>query len=198
MIPTRFLSRSVWCTCSRRDDRSMLLRFNMPKTCVWPVSCSGLRISMISPVHCATKANIPWWPRQSVCFEDKIALVQRPAAAPPAAAPLLSDRKRRLPRKILLKLENVWSATTLSQCDESCLPGCGDGCHSSWAQYRPDDGKFFPENLDASLCTHVNFAFAVLKDSKLASYEWNDEDTEWSKGQCRQSLPNTRVRDPTF
>ena len=52
----------------------------------------------------------------------------------------------------------------------------------SWAQYRPDGGKFFPEDLDASLCTHVIFAFAVLKDSKLAPFEWNDEDLEWSKG----------------
>lgn len=52
----------------------------------------------------------------------------------------------------------------------------------SWAQYRPEGGKFFPEDLDTSLCTHVIYAFAVLKDSKLASFEWNDEDTEWSKG----------------
>jgi GH18 family chitinase len=52
----------------------------------------------------------------------------------------------------------------------------------SWAQYRPDAGKFVPENLDASLCTHIIYAFAVLKDSKLAPFEWNDEDTDWSKG----------------
>jgi len=31
---------------------------------------------------------------------------------------------------------------------------------SSWAQYRPDGGKFLPENLDASLCTHIIYAFA--------------------------------------
>ena len=52
----------------------------------------------------------------------------------------------------------------------------------SWAQYRPDGGKFVPENLDASLCTHIIYAFAVLKDSKLTAFEWNDEDTDWSKG----------------
>jgi chitinase len=52
----------------------------------------------------------------------------------------------------------------------------------SWAQYRPDGGKFVPENLDASLCTHIIYAFAVLKDSKLVPFEWNDEDTDWSKG----------------
>jgi GH18 family chitinase len=53
---------------------------------------------------------------------------------------------------------------------------------SSWAQYRPDGGKFLPENLDASLCTHIIYAFAVLNDSKLVPFEWNDQDTEWSKG----------------
>ena len=42
--------------------------------------------------------------------------------------------------------------------------------------------NFFLRNLDASLCTHIIYAFAVLKDSKLAPYEWNDEDTQWSKG----------------
>ena len=53
---------------------------------------------------------------------------------------------------------------------------------SSWAQYRPGAGKFEPENLDPSLCTHIIYAFAVIKDSKLVSFEWNDEDNEWSKG----------------
>ena len=52
----------------------------------------------------------------------------------------------------------------------------------SWAQYRPDGGKFLPENLDASLCTHIIYAFAVLNNSKLVPFEWNDEDTAWSKG----------------
>jgi chitinase len=54
--------------------------------------------------------------------------------------------------------------------------------NSSWAQYRPDGGKFLPENLDASLCTHISYAFAVLNDSKIVPFEWNDEDTQWSKG----------------
>ncbi|CAF0724867.1 unnamed protein product [Didymodactylos carnosus] len=54
--------------------------------------------------------------------------------------------------------------------------------YTNWAQYRPGIGKFVPDNLDVSLCTNIIFAFAVLKNSQLASYEWNDEDTEWSKG----------------
>lgn len=46
-----------------------------------------------------------------------------------------------------------------------------------------------PENLDPTLCTHIIYAFGVLKDSKLASFEWNDEDTEWSKGILHSIVP---------
>ena len=71
--------------------------------------------------------------------------------------------------------------------------------YTNWAQYRPDGGKFFPEDLDGSLCTHIIFAFAVLKDHKLAPFEWNDEDTEWSKGMysrimnLKRTNPNLKV-----
>jgi len=48
--------------------------------------------------------------------------------------------------------------------------------HTNWAQYRPDKGKFNPENIDPFLCTHVIYAFAKLdRNHKLAMYEWNDD-----------------------
>ncbi|CAF1311435.1 unnamed protein product [Adineta steineri] len=77
--------------------------------------------------------------------------------------------------------------TTSASTTTSNTPTSGQGkrivCYyTNWAQYRTDGGKFFPENLDPSLCTNVIYAFAVLKDSKLAPYEWNDQDTDWSKG----------------
>lgn len=34
--------------------------------------------------------------------------------------------------------------------------------YSSSSQLRQDAGKFVPENIDPSLCTHVIFAFADL------------------------------------
>jgi len=32
----------------------------------------------------------------------------------------------------------------------------------TWANYRPKDGKFTPEDIDASLCTHLIYSFAGL------------------------------------
>lgn len=32
----------------------------------------------------------------------------------------------------------------------------------TWANYRPADGKFTPEDVDASLCTHLIYSFAGL------------------------------------
>ena len=54
--------------------------------------------------------------------------------------------------------------------------------YTNWSQYRPEGGKYFPENIDPALCTHIIFAFARLNDSKLEPFEWNDDDSEWSKG----------------
>lgn len=54
--------------------------------------------------------------------------------------------------------------------------------YTNWAQYRPQGGKFMPEQINASLCTHIVYAFAKVVDDRLVAYEWNDEDTEWSKG----------------
>jgi chitinase len=55
--------------------------------------------------------------------------------------------------------------------------------YTNWAQYRMKPATFLPENINASLCTHLLFAFAKISEqSELASFEWNDESTDWSKG----------------
>ena len=33
----------------------------------------------------------------------------------------------------------------------------------TWANYRPDGGKFTPEHIDPTLCTHLIYSFAGLE-----------------------------------
>lgn len=55
--------------------------------------------------------------------------------------------------------------------------------YTNWAQYRGEGAKFYPENIDANLCTHIIYSFAKLDaSSQLAAFEWNDESQSWAKG----------------
>jgi len=55
--------------------------------------------------------------------------------------------------------------------------------YTNWAQYRTGAAKFVPENIDATLCSHINYGFGKVTNSfTLAPYEWNDEDQDWAKG----------------
>ena len=47
--------------------------------------------------------------------------------------------------------------------------------YTNWSQYRSNDMKFFPNDVDPFLCTHINFAFAKLEGNQIATTEWNDE-----------------------
>ena len=38
---------------------------------------------------------------------------------------------------------------------------------TNWAWYRPGAGKYTPDNIDASLCTHMVYGFATLDSTKL-------------------------------
>lgn len=60
--------------------------------------------------------------------------------------------------------------------------------YTNWAQYRNGPGRFYPENIDPSLCTHVVYSFAQLRNSVLAPYEWNDESTPWSVGMFERMM----------
>lgn len=61
--------------------------------------------------------------------------------------------------------------------------------YTNWAQYRQPGGKFYPEDIDPALCTHIIYSFAKLDgNSELAAYEWNDESTSWSTGMYERVL----------
>ncbi|RXG60009.1 hypothetical protein Avbf_10088 [Armadillidium vulgare] len=53
---------------------------------------------------------------------------------------------------------------------------------TNWAWYRPDIGKYMPENIDPDLCTHINYAFSTLDSEELIMkpYDsWADIDNEF-------------------
>lgn len=54
--------------------------------------------------------------------------------------------------------------------------------YTNWSQYRPKIGKFFPEDIDPYLCTHVIFAFGWMKKNKLAAFDASDEGEGDKKG----------------
>ena len=55
---------------------------------------------------------------------------------------------------------------------------------TNWAWYRQGDGKYLPQDIDATLCTHINYGFAVLDTNSLTLKphdSWADIDNEFYK-----------------
>uniref|UniRef100_A0A8C8SIM4 GH18 domain-containing protein n=1 Tax=Pelusios castaneus TaxID=367368 RepID=A0A8C8SIM4_9SAUR len=63
------------------------------------------------------------------------------------------------------------SIRTIRRCCCSIDIGTPD-LHHHW----PEPAKYFPNNVDPNLCTHLMYAFATMNQNKIAPYEWNDED----------------------
>ncbi|KAI0214239.1 Chitotriosidase-1 [Lamellibrachia satsuma] len=61
--------------------------------------------------------------------------------------------------------------------------------YTNWSQYRNGNGKFFPEDIDPSLCSHIVFSFASMSRNKLKTYEWNDETMYGRLNQLKQTNP---------
>ncbi|HAX87078.1 MAG TPA: chitinase [Cyanobacteria bacterium UBA11370] len=89
------------------------------------------------------------------------------------------------------------------------------GYFENWAQYRPEGkGKFFPEQIDPSLLTHINFAFGIFGfvtwsvdqtktrggesrytgDYTIQPVEWNDQTTLYPAIQkLKEKNPNLKT-----
>lgn len=66
--------------------------------------------------------------------------------------------------------------------------------YTNWAQYRPAGGKFFPEDVDANLCTHLIYSFAKLTGaSELGTFEWNDESMYQRVFALKAQNPNLKI-----
>ena len=66
--------------------------------------------------------------------------------------------------------------------------------YTNWSQYRPGLGRFTPNDIDPFLCTHIHYAFAVIKNGTLQPFEWNDDDSPWGpKGNYKRVLDLRKV-----
>lgn len=64
---------------------------------------------------------------------------------------------------------------------------------TKWSQKRPGAGRFSPEDIDAKLCTHVVYAFATLKEHKLAEADDKDEELYERVIALRDKNPDLKV-----
>ncbi|MBX9254517.1 phosphatidylinositol-specific phospholipase C domain-containing protein [Desmonostoc muscorum CCALA 125] len=83
------------------------------------------------------------------------------------------------------------------------------GYFENWSQYRPGGGKFLPEQIDASLFTHINFAFGIFGfvtksvnpsnprltgNYRIEPVEWNDQTVLYPAIQkLKQKNPNLKT-----
>ena len=68
----------------------------------------------------------------------------------------------------------------------------------SWANYRPSNGKFTPEDVDPSLCTHLIYSFVGLDNvsSSIKSLEtWMDLQENYGLGGFRKTT-DLKLRYP--
>ena len=54
--------------------------------------------------------------------------------------------------------------------------------YTNWSYRRPGMGQFTPEDVDPTLCTHMFFAFASIKDNKIAPSEDQDVGDAFTEG----------------
>ncbi|CAL8130783.1 unnamed protein product [Orchesella dallaii] len=53
----------------------------------------------------------------------------------------------------------------------------------TWAMYRPGDGKFWPDDADPHLCTHLMYGFTKLENNVITVFDpWGDLKDEWGGG----------------
>ncbi|XP_059156822.1 acidic mammalian chitinase-like [Physella acuta] len=65
--------------------------------------------------------------------------------------------------------------------------------YTNWSQYTTGKGKFLPENIDTSLCTHILYAFAKVEGTQIKPYEWNDDEMYARVIALKSKSPNLKV-----
>ena len=64
---------------------------------------------------------------------------------------------------------------------------------TNWSQKRPGAGRFAADNVDPKLCTHLIYAFATLKDHRLAASDEKDIENYQKVIALREKNPDLKV-----
>ena len=99
----------------------------------------------------------------------------------------------------LAHLVQLANSETASEAEDDTVSGHDKMvvCYwGTWANYRPVEGKFTPESVDGSLCTHLIYSFAGLDSAKstIKSLDtWMDLETDYGLAGFRKAtdLRNT-------
>ena len=114
----------------------------------------------------------------------------------PTEAPVSSTPTSGSPTFSPVTLVPTTSSPTPSPGTPTISPGAKKlvGYYTNWAQYRPSGHQFYPENIDATLLTHICYAFAVLNPNfGVVPFEWNDI-VDWNPSQGMYARFHTHVR----
>ena len=64
---------------------------------------------------------------------------------------------------------------------------------TNWSYDREGRGSFVPENMDASLCSHVVYAFATLDSASLEMTVGSEQEDIKTGTYIRQSYPDLKI-----
>ncbi|GAB1598163.1 chitinase-3-like protein 1 isoform X1 [Argonauta hians] len=84
-------------------------------------------------------------------------------------------------------------ALVLLQCSQQVWSYYVVCYYTNWSQYRATGGKFFPKDIDPSLCTHINYAFGKLVGNEIKKVEWNDEKLFSQIMSLKTQNPNLKI-----
>ncbi|KAG7205193.1 hypothetical protein KM043_018281 [Ampulex compressa] len=142
------------------------------QACLW----GRHEIFMCAPgLHFNKQTHICDWPSRSNCNDDE--LVTEPVIAASSSATnssptYVKPTTQRIPTTITTTMTQLTSTLPSAEIDpEKVSPLSGHYkvvCYfTNWAWYRKGIGRYLPEHIDHTLCTHIVYGFAVLDYSNL-------------------------------
>ncbi|XP_026668803.1 probable chitinase 10 isoform X2 [Ceratina calcarata] len=152
------------------------------KACLW----GRYEVFRCAPgLHFNERTRICDWPSRANCQDNSVPTDNQESSTP----------GNELPSVPTISTEKAWEASTTEPTTslpsavidpEKVSPLSGHYkivCYfTNWAWYRRGVGRYVPENIDHTLCTHIVYGFAVLDYSDLiikAHDSWADYDNHF-------------------